>query len=89
MKNNIALEIMKELFAPKTGQYDLRNNNSFQRRKVSSVWRDTESVFYLGQAMWDLIPKFRILSNSESNGGSLKDVHEEYAKYILGRLDLC
>ena len=51
MKNNIALEIKKEHFAPKTGQYDLRNNNSFQRRKVSSVWRDTESVSYLGQVM--------------------------------------
>ena len=30
-----------------------------------------------------------MLSNSESKGGSLKDVHEEYAKYILGKLDLC
>ena len=37
VKNNVALEIMKELFAPKTSPYDLRNNNSFKRMRVNSV----------------------------------------------------
>ena len=38
VRNNIAPEIMKELFAPKMSSYDLCNNNSFKRRKVNYVW---------------------------------------------------
>ena len=56
VKNNIAPEIMKELFAPKMSSYDLRNNNSFKRRRVKSVWHSTESVSYLGPKVWDLVP---------------------------------
>ena len=56
VKNNIALKIMKVLFAPKIGQYDLRDNNWFNRRKVNSFWRGTESVFYLGPTMWGTVP---------------------------------
>ena len=40
-KNNVAPEIMKELFAPKMSSY---------------VWRGTKSVSYLGPKMWDLVP---------------------------------
>ena len=56
VKNNIALKIMKVLFAPKIGQYDLRNNNWFKRRKGNSFWRGTESVSYLGSTMWGIAP---------------------------------
>ena len=38
VKNSIVPEIMKELFAPKMSPDDLRNNNSFKRRRVNSVW---------------------------------------------------
>ena len=34
VKNNIAPEFMKVLFAPRMGSYDLRNNDSFKRRRV-------------------------------------------------------
>ena len=56
VKNNIAPEIMKELFTPKMSSYDLRNNNSFKRRRVKSVWHGTELVSYLGPKIWDLVP---------------------------------
>ena len=56
VKNNIAPEIIKELFAPKVSPYELRNNNSFKRRRVNSVWHGTESVSYLGPKIWDLVP---------------------------------
>ena len=56
VKNNIAPEIMKELFAPKMISYDLRNNDSFKRRRVKFVWHGTESVSYLGPKIWDLVP---------------------------------
>ena len=48
VKNNIVPEIMKELFAPKMTPYDLRNNNSFKRRRVNFVRNVTESLSYLG-----------------------------------------
>ena len=47
VKNNIAPEIIKELFPPKMGPYDLRNNNSIKRRRAKFVWYGTEWVSYL------------------------------------------
>ena len=44
VENNIAPEVMKELFAPKISHYDLRNDNSFKSRRVNSIWHGTESV---------------------------------------------
>ena len=44
VRNNTAQEIIKELFAPKMGTYDLGNNNTFKRRRLDSVWQSTESV---------------------------------------------
>ena len=48
VKNNIAPEIMTDFFAPKVSSSDLRNNNSFKRRRVNSVWHGTELVSCLG-----------------------------------------
>ena len=56
VKNNIAPEIMKELFAPKMTPYNLRNYNSFKRRRVNFVRNVTESLSYLGPKIWDLAP---------------------------------
>ena len=56
VKNNIPPKIKKELFPPKMGPYDLRYDNSFKRRRVTSVWHGTESVAYLGSKIWDLVP---------------------------------
>ena len=67
VKNNIAPEIMKELFAPKMSSYDLQNNNSFKRRRVKSVWHSTELVSYLGPKIWDLVPSE--MKESESLNG--------------------
>ena len=56
VKNNIAPEIIKELFAPKMSPYDRLNNNSIKSRRVTSVWHGTESVSYFGPKIWDLVP---------------------------------
>ena len=71
VKNNIAPEIMKELFASKMSSYDLRNNNSFKRRRVNSVWHGTESVSYLGPKIWDLVPN-EIKKSESLNGFKFK-----------------
>ena len=56
VKNNIAPEIMKQLFAPKMRCYDFRNSNSFKRSRVNSVWHGTGSMSYLGPKIWYLVP---------------------------------
>ena len=56
VKNNIAPEIMKELFAPKMSSY---------------VWRGTKSVSYLGPKMWDLVPN-EIKESESLNGFKFK-----------------
>ena len=51
-------------------------------------------MYYLGPSIWDLKPNEKknlnilMSSNSKSKDGSLKNVHAEYAQYILGRRGL-
>ena len=71
VKNNIAPEIMKELFAPKVSHYDLHNNNSFKRRRVYFVWHGTKLVSYLGPKIWDLVPN-EIKESESLNGFKFK-----------------
>ena len=70
-----------------------RSNSSFKRRRVYFVWHDNKSLSCLDPKIWELVLNevkeselnLSMLSNSKSKGGSLKDVHVEYAKYILGK----
>ena len=55
VKNNIAPEIMKQHFAPKTRPFDLRHNNMFKQRGLNFVWHGTESVSFLGPKILNLI----------------------------------
>ena len=55
-KNNIAPEIINKLFSLKMSPYGLRNNNSFKRRRLNSLWYGTGSVSYLGPKLRDLVP---------------------------------
>ena len=58
---------MKEFFAPKMSPYDLRNNNSFKRRRVNFAWFGTDLVSYLGPNIWDLV--LNKIKKSESLNG--------------------
>ena len=49
-------EILRETFVPKTSSYYLRRNDTFEKRKVSSVHHGTESLSFLGLKIWDLVP---------------------------------
>ena len=71
VENKIAPETIKEIFTPKAIPYDLRNYNSFKRRRVNSVWHGTESVSYLGPKIWDLVPN-EIKESESLNGFKLK-----------------
>ena len=52
----LSLEILREKFAPKTSLYNLRRNDTFEKRKVYSVYHGTESLSFLGPKIWDLVP---------------------------------
>ena len=71
VENDVALEIMIEIFAPKISFYDLRNNDSFKRRRVKSVWHGTQSVSYLSPKIWDLVPN-EIKESESLNGFKFK-----------------
>ena len=71
VKNNIAPEIMKELFAPKMSSYNLCNTNPFKRRRVKSAWHGTELVSYLGPKIWDLVSN-EIKESESLNGFKFK-----------------
>ena len=49
-------EILRETFVSKTGSYNLRKNDAFKIRQVDSVYHTTESLSFLGQKIWDLVP---------------------------------
>ena len=49
-------EIPRETFVSKTSPYNLWRNNTFEKRKVHSVYHGTESLSFLGPKIWDLVP---------------------------------
>ena len=49
-------EILSETFVSKTSSYSLRRNDTFEKRKVHSVYHGTESLSFLGPKIWDLVP---------------------------------
>ena len=49
-------EILREIFVSKTSSYSLRRNDTFEKRKVHSVYHGTESLLFLGPKIWDLGP---------------------------------
>ena len=49
-------DILTEIFVPKISLYNIRRNNTFERRQVHSVYQGTESLSFLGPKIWDLVP---------------------------------
>ena len=52
----LSSEILRETFVPKTTLFNLRRNDTFEKRKVHSVYHGTESLSFLGPKIWDLVP---------------------------------
>ena len=49
-------EFLSETFVSKASSYSLRRNDTFEKRKVHSVYHGTESLSFLGPKIWDLVP---------------------------------
>ena len=48
-------EILRETFVSKTSSYNLRRNDTFEKLKVDSGYHGTESLWFLGPKIWDLV----------------------------------
>ena len=49
-------EFPRETFVSKASSYNLRRNDTFEKRQVHSVYHSTESLSFLGPKIWDLVP---------------------------------
>ena len=49
-------EILRQIFVSKTSSYSLHRNDTFEKRKVHSVYHGTESLSFIGPKIWDLVP---------------------------------
>ena len=57
VSKNLALSQMHEIFKLKDQcQYNLRYNSLFSRPLVKSIYKDTESLSFLGPKIWDILP---------------------------------
>ena len=57
IKNNMAPEILNEIFQNRILSYNLRKNSSFYARKVHSVYHGNDSVSFLRPKKWELVPE--------------------------------
>ena len=56
VKNQMAPDILDDIFINRKQSYNLRNNSSFSIRRVHSVYHGTESLSFLGPKIWELVP---------------------------------
>ena len=55
VKNNMALEILAEIFSQKESNYSPRNSTALQRRN-KTVMYSSETISSLGPKIWDNLP---------------------------------
>ena len=56
VKNDLDSEIMKELFNLQNPSYNFCQQTTFKRRKVNTTHYGIQSVMYLRQKIWDMVP---------------------------------
>ena len=53
---NISPSIVRQLFQSRNNDYNLRQFSQFELPNVSSVFRGTESISFLGSKIWNIVP---------------------------------
>ena len=56
VKNNMAPEILTEIFPQKESNYDLRNSTALHGRSIKTVMYGSETISSLGPKIWDILP---------------------------------
>ena len=56
VSSNYSISLMSEIFDKRNNAYDFRNLSEVFRRNVRSVLKGTESIFFLGPKISDIVP---------------------------------
>ena len=56
VKNNMATEILTEIFLQKESNYSLRNGTALQGKSIITVMYGSETMSSLGPKIWDILP---------------------------------
>ena len=56
VKNNMAPEILTEIFPQKENNYSLRNRTTLQGRSIKTVMYGSEAISSLGPKIWNILP---------------------------------
>ena len=56
-KNNIGPEILNDIFEVSSNTYNTRSDKIINTRNVKSVFNGTETVSYMAQKTWDIVPE--------------------------------
>ena len=52
----LAAELMNYIFQKREVMYNFRNNSTFETRNIESVYNVSETMYFLGPKMWELLP---------------------------------
>ena len=55
--NNIAPTVVSELFSFSNVNYNLRSGSQFHQLSANTVWNGQETISYLGQDIWNMVPE--------------------------------
>ena len=86
VKQNMAPEILIEIFPQKESCYSLRNSTTLQGRSIKTVMYGLETISSLGPKIWDILPTE--LKRKFVNGHQ-RIVHVVFVKHIYKTLDFC
>ena len=62
--NNLASEVLREVFPKKSTPYNLRNKNPFSGRNICTVNYGSETLSHRGPETWAMVPEEIKASNS-------------------------
>ena len=95
VKNNMAPEILTEIFPQKESNYRLRNSTALQGRSIKTVIYGSETISSLGLITWDILTtelkKLCLLHCSKRKfmNGHQRIIHVVYIKHAHKTLDFC
>ena len=95
VKQNIAPEILREIFPEKESNYSLRNSTALQVRSIKTVMYGSETMSSLRPKIWEILPTelkeimSPTLFNKKICEWGSKIVHVVYVKRKYRKMNLC
>ena len=87
VKNNMAPEILTEIFPHKESNSGLRNSTALQVRSIKTIMYGSGTISSLGPKIWDMC--LLHYSKRKFVNGPQRIVHVVYVKHTYQTLDFC